>query len=634
MTSANAFIEDYQNNYLNQFPPLPEELCDSYSYYSCRKDTSDKQIYILIHNRNSKKFLLKSTLANSSESVKKEYDVIKNLRESGCNGIPNVYGFYSFGDRDYLLEEYIPGNTLYDHIEAGRNFSVSEIIYIGMQLCDILTIFHHSEPSIIHRDISPKNIILSANNKVTIIDMGIARAYHQNKGEDTYVSGTPVTAPPEQFGYGQTDARSDIYSLGALLYYLYQKNFNISSASLAQIPKGLSHIIQKCTSFSPEMRYHNTTELKVKLEKLSESLKYTVNRNVFLSHYRRLWGLSVLLLLLLITSFYTIHQLKNSLSFYSAPVSLHSSKIEEAVRKELKLSATAPITRYDLQHVYHIAICGDTVYDEETPYEYETDENRLNYKSYNEKGSIQDLSDFSLMKNLSSLSLPNQIITDISPIKDLPLKELVLSANSISNFSPIADMTSLETLIIGGNKAADYYFLDNLTALKTLNLDKLKLDNLKFLTKYNLDWLSLNGIELNDRDYSPILTQKNLKELRIENCNIKVTSYINQLRGLLYLRYSGSPISSLQELSDLSGLLQLHLHNTELSSLQDITLFPHLEYLGIADTKITDISPIINLKELNGLDINRCNIKDYSPITTMQLDNLWCSDEQRKLIGQ
>ena len=441
-----------------------------------------------------------------------------------------------------------------------------------------------------------------------------------------------VTAPPEQFGYGQTDIRSDIYSLGTLLFYLFQKNFNINSHSLSTIPEDFARIIRKCTTFSPEMLYRNTNELKDKLQKLFKKLKYIENKKVFQTHYYRLAGLSALLFLFFLAGLWEIRQLRDSLSYYEAPVTLNSPKLEEAVRKELGLSSTAPITLYDLQHIYHIAVCGDMVYDENTPYEYEIEENRLDNRSCNEKGSIHDLTDLTLMKNLTSLSLPNQIITDITPIENLPLKELVLSANSISDFSPIAGMTGLDTLIIGGNKATDYTFLKNLTALKTLNLDKAQLTDLNFLKDYDLAWLSLNSISLKNADFSPISTQKSLQELRIENCSTDITPYINQLKGLAFLRYSGSRIASLDELDNLTQLVQLHLHNTTLSSLQDISLFPHLNYLGLVNTRVTDISPIADLKELRGLDITGCYITDYGPVKKLRLDNLWCTDEQRLLI--
>lgn len=637
MAAELSFLKNYQDTYLNQFPPLPEELREDYSYYSCRKDSVDKQIYLLQYRETSRKFLLKSTLLNSSESVVREYQIISSLKEAGCPGVPKVYGLYSDQERDYLLEEYISGITLYDHIEAGRDFTVPEILSIGMQLCEILSFFHNMEPSIIHRDVSPKNIILSAGNRVSIIDMGIARAYQDDKGEDTYVSGTPVTAPPEQFGYGQTDPRSDIYSCGILLYYLSQKSFQVTPQSLAFLPKGLSHIIRKCTAFSPDKRYKSINSVYRKLKRLSHSIHYSDSRKVFLFHYRRQWALCGFLFLLLAASFLGIVMLKKSLAFYEEPVVFTYPVIEEAVREELDFSPDTPITRNDLRYIHRIAICGDTVYDQNTNYEYEM-ESRLNGVQVNGTGTIQDLSDFSMMPNLSSLSLPNQIITDITPLKGLPLKELNLAANFIADFTPITGTKSLESLTLSANLAKNYEFVSGFTALETLNLDDDKLPDLDFLSSLKLKYLSINRIELAKVDYSPLLSQKsNLEELRVSNCPEDISSYINQFTGLSYLRYNSSKIASLDELNALPQLRQLHLHGSTITSLDKITLFPHLSYLGISNTKITDISPLTDLKELTGLDITNLNIADYSPISKIEglkTGNLWCSEQQRALIDQ
>lgn len=634
MTGKLSFLEDYKDKMLHTFPPLPNELVDKYTYHSCIKDTNDKVIYILLYKETTRRYILKSTLSDSLESVVKEHYILKKLKEATCPGIPDVFELCSFNGRDYLVEEYIPGTTLHDLIEAGRTFTIAEILSIAIQLCDILYHFHYMNPPIIHRDISPKNIILSSINKVSIIDMGIAREYDILKEEDTYVSGTPVLAPPEQFGYGQTEVRSDIYSFGILLYYLYNKDFVINPQALSALPKGLLTIIKKCTSFSPQMRYKNIKVLKAKLLKLSNSIKYSDKPAVFLSHYRHLRAICGILLLCLTISLFSIGFLHKTLSFYKAPVTFDYPIVEEAVRQELNLSPNAPITLNDLRYVHNIAICANRIYDNEEDYEYEID-GRLFNEIVQDTGIIEDLSDFSMMKNLKNLSLPNQKIVDITPLRDLPLTKLNLADNFIKDSSPLNELKELKKLVLGGNPIEEYIFLENLNALESLILDHGKLENLNFLNNVKLNYLSLNAIKLQNKDYSPILSQKDtLKELRFFMCNDNITSYINQLTKLINLRYSSSPIYSIEELKSLSQLEQLHLHSTQISSLENIAYFPNLYYLGIAKTNITDISPITNLKKLTSIDITDTPLTDYSLLKQLPLTNLWCSERQRELLHQ
>jgi len=140
------------------------------------------------------------------------------------------------------------------------NPSNQEIIGIGVALCDILVYLHGQQPPVIHRDIKPQNVIIKDDGQVVLIDFDIARVYNSSSESDTQFFGTREYAPPEQYGFSQTDARTDIYSFGILLRYMLtgseRENPNI------HIYTPLARIIKKCTAFSPKERFTSAGTVK------------------------------------------------------------------------------------------------------------------------------------------------------------------------------------------------------------------------------------------------------------------------------------------------------------------------------------------------------------------------------------
>ena len=113
-------------------------------------------------------------------------------------------------------------------------------------------------PPVIHRDIKPQNIILSDDGLATLIDFGISRYYDKNARSDTVCFGTQEFAPPEQYGFSQTDCRADIFSLGVLLGWMLT-----GRTSDFVIPdRRLARIVKKCTAFSPKDRYSSVAAVR------------------------------------------------------------------------------------------------------------------------------------------------------------------------------------------------------------------------------------------------------------------------------------------------------------------------------------------------------------------------------------
>ncbi len=121
-----------------------------------------------------------------------------------------------------MVMEFVPGRTLEAMLEEQMEpFPEERVLIWAEQLCDVLGYLHSQRPPIIYRDLKPGNVmVVEDTDTVKLLDMGIARTYKPGKQKDTIQLGTPGYAPPEQYGKAQTDERSDIYALGALLHHL------------------------------------------------------------------------------------------------------------------------------------------------------------------------------------------------------------------------------------------------------------------------------------------------------------------------------------------------------------------------------------------------------------------------------
>jgi serine/threonine-protein kinase len=153
------------------------------------------------------------------EAFRREAQILSDLRH---DNLPSVTDFFTEGGRPYLVMELIPGESLEKRLDRlhGQPMDEGEALEYGIQICRVLHFLHTQDPPIIFRDVKPANIMVMPNGQVKLIDFGIARTYKEGKRRDTMSMGTAAYAPFEQFGKGQTDARSDVYSLAATLYHL------------------------------------------------------------------------------------------------------------------------------------------------------------------------------------------------------------------------------------------------------------------------------------------------------------------------------------------------------------------------------------------------------------------------------
>ncbi|MCL7748022.1 serine/threonine-protein kinase [Halalkalibacter alkaliphilus] len=210
---------------------------------------------------------------NTEVNLLAEPEMLKKLNHPN---LPRIVDIIHEGQYLYIVEDYFEGETLQDLIKDSDWCTESNIIKWAKQLCDILIYLHNMNPAIIYRDMKPGNIIIDTEMNARLIDFGVAREYKEGQSTDTTLIGTKGYAAPEQYGTNQTDARTDIYSLGVTLYHaITGKGPNEPPYELVPVrqlnknlSEGIETILLKCTRNDPEDRYQSAEELLDALENI------------------------------------------------------------------------------------------------------------------------------------------------------------------------------------------------------------------------------------------------------------------------------------------------------------------------------------------------------------------------------
>lgn len=236
-------------------------------------------VYLAMNERANKQWAIKEIRKDGVQNfeVVKQNLIVETelLKKFNHPNLPSIIDVID-GDGTFLIVmDYIEGNPLSKALETSGAQDQDDVIEWSKQLCDVLGYLHSRKPPIIYRDMKPSNVMLKPDGSVMLIDFGTAREFKSSSVEDTTCLGTQGYAAPEQFGgQGQTDARTDIYCLGATMYHLITGH-NPCTPPYEMYPirqwnpllsSGLEEIITKCTQRNPEDRYQSCAELLYALD--------------------------------------------------------------------------------------------------------------------------------------------------------------------------------------------------------------------------------------------------------------------------------------------------------------------------------------------------------------------------------
>lgn len=618
---------------------LPEDMQEHWTVYECLKESEDSSTFLVKETATGILCVLKWGRNRQTEFLRNEMEIMKKMADRKLSGIPKAYRIFEENGEVYLVREYIEGMSLAQMVLQKGGISEAEICRISRKICQTAEQFQNPDEPMIHRDIKPENIVVTPGSEVVFIDFGTMRSYKKDGSRDTFVVGTRGTAAPEQYGYTQTDQRTDVYAIGQTMLYMVSESYEMNQLSECAVSRRMKKIIEKACSFEPDKRYGDAAQLRRAVEKCQANNRKKVYKKV-----GAVFGLIAAGYILAIFSpdgtvieNKRIETAEQSVAEeqIQAEITFREELIEEAVRKELGLSKTDKITASMLENVRKLRIVGKEILDDEDTFwgeGHHVDGKDSSFGSV--RGNITDLSDLAQMVNLEELALCNQKIEDISGLKELPLKKLYLSKNMITDFSVLLNLIDMDTLCIMENPAENLSVIGECTGILRLNIQGMNLTDIDFLKNLSLDYLDMSNVEVENNIFEPLTEMKKLDTLCMCDVNEAAAETLSQMSTLKALFMWGDS-TILENLKPLKGMTHLETlaFTTQISSLEGIEQFPSLNFLSVSFSPVKDLSPVTGAKNLQVIDISNADIKNFEPLFGHSgLTEVHCTEEQKEEI--
>lgn len=471
----------------------PDHLTTEYEMLECLASHDYSETILAVRRSDEKLCVIKIFF---SESPLYHFIVPDEIKKLDHPFIPHFLDEYISEDLRYEIREYVPGVSL-DKLMQNSVLSKQEKNRIALQLCEILRYLHTGPVPVIHRDIKPQNIIITDAGNLYLIDFGIARTKHSvPEPSDTVICTTRDFSAPEQYGFMETDNRSDIYSFGQVLRWLYDGD-----------SKEIEPVIKKCTAFDPADRYSSVADVHRAL----------VSRNTHKKHLVPLLIVIIAILCFIGTFMYirNKHDLREPL-------------IEAAVKKSLNAEDFFTLSTSDLLKVESIYIVADKAY--ATSEEFYSAVNDWYANGRQPVGTVRSLEDCSEMKNLKVLCIAGEQIEDLSPlISCTKLEKIEVKHNNISDISVLGGIPTLVSVGINGNPVTDISPLVRLKDLRYLDLCNVMISDPSVLERLgDFEYLDID----NGTQAYKYLSGKNITYLRLGNIFSRDLSFLKEINGL------------------------------------------------------------------------------------------------------
>ena len=518
---------------------LPERLSLAYEAESCLSSREGRSVWRMRRRADGEPFVLKLSL-EGTEDLAEEFQLLNRLARQLPGAVPAPVDYFREDGTDYLLRSYLPGETLEQFRRRTGGCGVKRCADIGRKLCALLETLHGLDPPIIHRDVKPENVILLPGGGVGLIDFGIARQYKPEQDRDTRHLGTRSTAAPEQYGYAQTDRRTDAAAFSGALaghrrrHWLLLAAFALLLAALWTAGGG-----QRTVSFDS-----HSLELAVRAE----------------------------------------------LDRPSGPIAYRD--LEKIQR--LAVVGTVPFSREE-DFDYRIACYIGQDYQGDAPWGDLADLSLLSRmpnlrELYLCRQEIEDLSPLADLP-LATLALCENRISDLSPLAGLTsLEALYLGGNPVADCGPLSGLTGLRLLNLDGTVTGPAA-PENLSFLNGLALQELSLGR---TLPRDGDWspltvqAGLGTLSLWEPPKAALDAAASLSRLRVLKIgNITCPDL--------------TPLSGLERLDGVEGmrrLLTLSLGKSEVADLTPLKELEHLSWLHLTEVPIGDYSLLAELPAL------------------------------------
>ena len=473
MNVVNEAVRNIEELFAAAQYPIP--FLEKYDQMECLASHRGLETF-LVQDKNGKRLFVAKCYDKSVYTDAQETAILQSLHHKGLPAFADEFQ----NDRTLcIVREYIEGTPL-NQYAVENELSQKQIVALCVDLCDILIYLHEQQPPVIHRDIKPQNLIIGKDGKPTLIDFDTARTFKIEADSDTQFFGTKGYAPPEQYGFTQTDCRADVYALGILLRFLCTGSTQESADSAA--PASIQKIIAKCTAFSPKERFSSARAVQKALLALDEHKRL---------RRAQLLTLTITAMFFLCTGF-ALGRYTRLLTPPAVGVTFEEPLIERAVRAQLDKTEDEPIMEDELKDVRALCLFGDHVSKSSKTL------NGFQGGERGKRGSVRSLDDLALMPNLEEVVVSYQELEDISGLS--VLKHLVsvdLKHNQISDLSPLANMPILENVCAYETNVSDATILDTCPRLRFLELGaSLITTPMKIGGSHSVRHLSLKYVQL------------------------------------------------------------------------------------------------------------------------------------------
>ncbi len=238
------------------------KIFESFTLDSLLYKSRNSSIYLMGDKEDEAQFTMK--VIEKKEGINYDFEGLKNIAHHSIIPISEIV----IGEKyHYIIKPYVKGVDLNRYVLNKGPVDNPLLKKIIVQLVNVLDDLHSRIDPIVYRDLKPSNIIFNPEKEsIHLIDIESVRKFESNKTSDTFIIGSRGYSPPEQYGFSQTLPQSDIYALGATIYYLatgMEPDFvQISNDNnLSELPESLKAIIKKCMSFNPQDRYGSVSEI-------------------------------------------------------------------------------------------------------------------------------------------------------------------------------------------------------------------------------------------------------------------------------------------------------------------------------------------------------------------------------------
>lgn len=573
---------------------FPKRITDEYDVVTCFRHNEERSVYLLRRIDDGESVLLKCGKGKSGKLLENEHSIVSSLLENkDCDFAIKPVDIFTENDNVYYLREYVKGSTLEMIVESGNVFPEKEAISIISVLCGIVEKLHKLNPPVICRDLNPSNILITDDGSIRIIDFDSAKEYDKNAVYDDGCLGTKEMAAPEQFGYSQSDRRTDVYAMGMLLLYIMTGSYDRN----AGVKGKAGRVIARSIEFNPDDRYSD-------ISKMRKALHRGVNKKA-----AAITGAAAVVLCAAVFSIIYLPSLLRKEAVFVNPV------IEQEVRRQLDKTESETIYLDEVDDIESLLFIGDKVFDSWDDVEL------MHTFLFNEYAEIPvpepqyvPLDDLEMMSGLKYLAIEKLGITEL-PVLPETLTHFAASDNHITDISVLSGCSELETAWLSANFGIkDISSLSNCSNLKSVDLACcVELDNIDALRGKPLEKLRINFTEVTSVPY--INEFEKLNDIIVGNIDTETINAISGIDSLMHLEMCQCEnLTELGSICRLPNLKTLILDTPNLESIDGISGLQALESLGIINAPLNALPQEMALMKVGNISLTDCSITDFTPV--------------------